>query len=110
MDIMLPIGVIMNPFMKGLIMQETTFSDGTIKRELITEEQRLAKAKEAIDNVDAVAFSQRKIGRNQPCPCGSGKKFKKCCLNKPAEDATVSKCTCGEECHEQHTQSGPEGC
>ncbi|MCD8503148.1 MAG: SEC-C domain-containing protein [Bacillaceae bacterium] len=20
--------------------------------------------------------------RNQPCPCGSGKKFKKCCLNK----------------------------
>ena len=21
----------------------------------------------------------RKIGRNQPCPCGSGKKFKKCC-------------------------------
>jgi hypothetical protein len=22
----------------------------------------------------------RKIGRNDPCPCGSGKKFKKCCL------------------------------
>ncbi len=22
----------------------------------------------------------RKTGRNQPCPCGSGKKFKKCCL------------------------------
>lgn len=21
-----------------------------------------------------------KIGRNQPCPCGSGKKYKKCCL------------------------------
>ncbi|MEN8134456.1 MAG: UPF0149 family protein [Thermodesulfobacteriota bacterium] len=21
-----------------------------------------------------------KIGRNEPCPCGSGKKFKKCCL------------------------------
>ncbi|MGD8212833.1 MAG: SEC-C metal-binding domain-containing protein [Desulfobacterales bacterium] len=24
----------------------------------------------------------RKIGRNAPCPCGSGKKFKKCCINK----------------------------
>lgn len=24
----------------------------------------------------------RKIGRNEPCPCGSGKKYKKCCLNK----------------------------
>jgi hypothetical protein len=23
--------------------------------------------------------TQPKIGRNQPCPCGSGKKFKKCC-------------------------------
>ena len=22
---------------------------------------------------------KRKIGRNQPCPCGSGKKYKKCC-------------------------------
>ena len=24
--------------------------------------------------------SQRKSGRNEPCPCGSGKKYKKCCL------------------------------
>lgn len=23
---------------------------------------------------------QPKVGRNEPCPCGSGKKFKKCCL------------------------------
>jgi hypothetical protein len=23
----------------------------------------------------------KKIGRNEPCPCGSGKKYKKCCLN-----------------------------
>ena len=23
-----------------------------------------------------------KIGRNDPCPCGSGKKYKKCCLNR----------------------------
>ena len=22
-----------------------------------------------------------KVGRNEPCPCGSGKKFKKCCLS-----------------------------
>jgi len=25
--------------------------------------------------------SEPMIGRNDPCPCGSGKKFKKCCLN-----------------------------
>ncbi|NQU21303.1 MAG: SEC-C domain-containing protein [Candidatus Nealsonbacteria bacterium] len=26
---------------------------------------------------------QRKVGRNEPCPCGSGRKFKKCCARKP---------------------------
>lgn len=30
-----------------------------------------------------------KIGRNQLCPCGSGIKYKKCCLNKPKEDNEV---------------------
>ncbi len=24
----------------------------------------------------------RSVGRNNPCPCGSGKKYKKCCLGK----------------------------
>ncbi len=24
------------------------------------------------------------VGRNDPCPCGSGKKFKKCCAGKEA--------------------------
>lgn len=26
---------------------------------------------------------KKKIGRNDPCPCGSGLKYKKCCMNKP---------------------------
>lgn len=26
------------------------------------------------------APSYKKVGRNEPCPCGSGKKYKKCCL------------------------------
>jgi HEAT repeat protein len=28
------------------------------------------------------ARAARKVGRNDPCPCGSGKKYKKCCLGK----------------------------
>jgi uncharacterized protein len=27
--------------------------------------------------------SHRKIGRNEPCPCGSGKKYKRCCGQGP---------------------------
>ena len=30
---------------------------------------------------DAPEKSAKKLGRNDPCLCGSGKKFKKCCLN-----------------------------
>lgn len=26
---------------------------------------------------------ERKVGRNEPCPCGSGRKYKKCCANNP---------------------------
>ena len=33
----------------------------------------------------------RTVGRNEPCPCGSGKKFKKCCLPRlEAEEAGLS--------------------
>ncbi len=31
------------------------------------------------DYVEPCVRSQPKIGRNDPCPCGSGKKYKKCC-------------------------------
>jgi len=31
-----------------------------------------------------------KVGRNDPCPCGSGKKFKNCCMNKKNWDELVS--------------------
>ena len=27
---------------------------------------------------EPVAAGGRKVGRNQPCPCGSGKKYKRC--------------------------------
>jgi len=27
-------------------------------------------------------LKRSKIGRNEPCPCGSNKKFKKCCIDK----------------------------
>jgi hypothetical protein len=31
------------------------------------------------------------IGRNDPCHCGSGKKYKKCCLEKDIEEAREAK-------------------
>ena len=32
--------------------------------------------------VNITIVADKKIGRNEPCPCESGKKYKKCCINK----------------------------
>lgn len=37
---------------------------------------------EHIDSAPGYRKGKKKIGRNEPCPCGSGKKHKKCCCNK----------------------------
>jgi len=34
-----------------------------------------------------------KISRNAPCPCGSGKKYKKCCLQNDLKNSATSKNT-----------------
>ncbi|NLA58405.1 MAG: preprotein translocase subunit SecA [Firmicutes bacterium] len=55
---------------------------------LITEEQRRQqdRLRQAVTNRDGDAGQKQvpirretKVGRNDPCPCGSGKKYKKCC-------------------------------
>ena len=34
---------------------------------------------EILLNPPKTVVAEKKIGRNDPCPCGSGKKYKKCC-------------------------------
>ena len=43
----------------------------------LTEERRKELYKESRNSTTVV--KGKKIGRNDPCPCGSGKKYKKCC-------------------------------
>lgn len=33
----------------------------------------------------------KKVGRNDPCPCGSGKKYKKCCLESGKYEDLIDK-------------------
>ncbi|OGC43741.1 hypothetical protein A2400_02375 [candidate division WS6 bacterium RIFOXYB1_FULL_33_14] len=35
-----------------------------------------------VSKQSTVKRSSKKVGRNDPCPCGSGKKYKKCCYPK----------------------------
>lgn len=43
---------------------------------ILTVDQRMAIKKQFNEDHRAVS---NKVGRNDPCPCGSGKKYKKCC-------------------------------
>ena len=46
----------------------------------MAERQRAAaQAPQGEQKVKQIKLEQPKIGRNAPCPCGSGKKYKKCC-------------------------------
>ena len=38
--------------------------------------------RESQSEVDTFVRQERKVGRNEPCPCGSGKKYKACCGRK----------------------------
>lgn len=31
------------------------------------------------EKIDPIKYEHAKVGRNEPCPCGSGKKYKRCC-------------------------------
>ena len=44
---------------------------------ILTEEKREEIQKELKNS--RTVINEEKIGRNDPCPCGSGKKYKKCC-------------------------------
>ena len=54
--------------------------------------QRVAKELSAVGASDSVqkktpVRSTKKAGPNDPCPCGSGKKYKKCCMQKDKTNA-----------------------
>ena len=41
--------------------------------------------------------SGRPVGRNEPCPCGSGRKYKHCCLDKDEAKAREARVKAAEK-------------
>jgi len=52
------------------------------ERSFISEKKEKTKGQKSSDKSSAAEETAKtpKVGRNEPCPCGSGKKYKKCCL------------------------------
>lgn len=48
-----------------------------LKREQVA--QPIQTSGDGTDNANKTVRKGKKVGRNDPCPCGSGKKYKKCC-------------------------------
>ena len=53
-----------------------------VKREKVAKETGTAAASEPQVKKVPVRNASNKVGPNDPCPCGSGKKYKKCCMQK----------------------------
>jgi preprotein translocase subunit SecA len=54
-----------------------------MREQFIRFSNRLSKRKSHQDLLNKIVNkSKLKVGRNDPCPCGSGKKYKKCHLDK----------------------------
>ena len=53
-----------------------------VKREKVARETGTAAASKTQVKKQPVRNAAKKVGPNDPCPCGSGKKYKKCCMQK----------------------------
>lgn len=71
--------------LKGWAMFEKDFEDTEKSKKDRKEFEKLLREMTRQTTQEKVV----KIGRNDPCPCGSGKKYKKCCMNKPKGELDV---------------------
>ena len=80
-------------------MQSETYSNGEMMRELFKQTTQADNERvfaNAFRRPGITEIKQEQVGRNDPCPCGSGKKFEKCCLGQEWK-RELAKCSiCGE--------------
>ena len=60
--------------LNGILTMELPNED--IRKDMLAQ---LAELKKEMPTNSPAPAKKPKVGRNDPCPCGSGKKYKKCC-------------------------------
>ena len=48
--------------------------------DIAQQQQSAIQGSESQQKLEPIRNRDEKVGRNQPCPCGSGKKYKNCCM------------------------------
>ncbi len=62
----------------------------SVAARLATHPPEPVSAQTRLDVLSQADRGETKVGRNDPCPCGSGKKYKKCCLIKEGPAAPAA--------------------
>jgi preprotein translocase subunit SecA len=56
--------------------------EATPASEIERQQQAAISGTEADKKLEPIRNLEPRVGRNDPCPCGSGKKYKQCCMRK----------------------------
>jgi preprotein translocase subunit SecA len=64
------------------VESEAIHEDAPSASDIIGQQQAAIDATQADRKMEPIRNRQERVGRNEPCPCGSGKKFKNCCMRK----------------------------
>ncbi|MBQ7148040.1 MAG: SEC-C domain-containing protein [Pseudobutyrivibrio sp.] len=67
---------------KNMIDAKADWLYGLPQWEKIFDADKLKALTKEAKNMHTIIRTEKKVGRNDPCPCGSGKKYKHCCMNK----------------------------
>jgi preprotein translocase subunit SecA len=51
--------------------------------EIEQQQQAAIAGTETAQKIEPIRNLEPRVGRNDPCPCGSGKKYKQCCMRRP---------------------------
>lgn len=68
----------------GFTFVETSATHAEAQRvsDMNTDQQQAADTPQGEVKVETIRNRGERVGRNDPCPCGSGKKYKNCCMRK----------------------------
>jgi preprotein translocase subunit SecA len=66
-------------------LRTTASADGQVATARTEHEEAAARSQEGQPRVDPIRNRAERVGRNDACPCGSGKKYKNCCMRKESE-------------------------
>lgn len=67
---------------KNMVAADAEWLYGLEAWKEIFDEEKLKELYKEQKKSQTIVREGAKVGRNDPCPCGSGRKYKQCCMNK----------------------------